>query len=50
MCSALCLKMVYICVKFGENISDGIRVMKRTQTIEALTDGQTDGHSKVRTV
>ena len=50
MCSALCLKVVYICVKFGENIADGIRVMKRTRMIEALTDRQTDGHSKVRTV
>ena len=28
MCSAYCLIVPYICVKFGENISDGIRVME----------------------
>ena len=28
MCSALRLIMLYICVKFGENISDGMRVME----------------------
>ena len=30
MCSAYCFIVLYICVKFGENISNGIRVMKRT--------------------
>ena len=33
--------VLYICVKFRENISDGIRVMERTRMIEALTDGRT---------
>ena len=48
MCSAR-LMMLYICFKFGENISEGIRVMERTQMMEALTDGRTNGHSKFRT-
>ena len=39
MCSAHCLIVLYICVKFGENITDGIRVMERTRMMEALTDG-----------
>ena len=30
MCSALCLIVLYICVKFHENM-DGIRVMDRTR-------------------
>ena len=30
MCSANCLMVLYICVKFGENISESIRVMERT--------------------
>ena len=38
MCSARCLIVLYICVKFGEGISDGIRVMERTLMVEALTD------------
>ena len=38
--------VLYLCVKFGENISDGIRVMERTRLMEALMDG----HSKFRTV
>ena len=42
MCSASCLIMLYICVKFGENISDRIRVMEWTRMMEVLTDGQTD--------
>ena len=41
MCSACCLIVIYICVKFGENISDGIKVMERTRMMEALTDGRT---------
>ena len=32
--------VLYICVKFRENISNGIRVMERTQSYEALTDGR----------
>ena len=47
MCSTR-LMMLYICLKFGENISEGIRVMERPQMMEALTDdGRTD--SKFRT-
>ena len=40
MCSEHCLIVLYIFVKFRENISDGIRVMERTQMMEALDDGQ----------
>ena len=43
MCSACRLIVLYICVKFGENISDGIRVMEQTRMKEALMDRQTDG-------
>ena len=39
MSSARHLMMLYICVKFRENISNGIRVMELTQNYEALTDG-----------
>ena len=46
MCSACRLIVIYICVKFGENVSDGIRVMERTQMMEALTDGRTDVRTK----
>ena len=35
MCSAHCLKVLYFCVKFLENISGGI---EWTQMMEALTD------------
>ena len=45
MCFACRLIVLYICVTFRENISDGLRVMERT-----LADGQTDGHSKFRTI
>ena len=31
MCSAHCLIVLYICVKFRENITNGIRVMEQTQ-------------------
>ena len=31
MCSACCLIMLYICVNFRENITNGIRVMERTR-------------------
>ena len=46
ICSAHRLIVLYICIKFGENITDGIKVMERTRMMEALTDG----HSKFRTV
>ena len=46
MCSARRLMVLYVCVKFGKNISDGIRVMEQTRMMEAMTDG----HSKFRTV
>ena len=41
MCSAYRLKVLYIAVKFRENISNGIRVMERTRNHKALTDGRT---------
>ena len=41
MCSALCLMVVYIGMKFCENISNGFRVLQRTQNYEVLTDGWT---------
>ena len=41
MCSAHCLIVFYIGMKFCENISNGIRVMERTRNYEALTDGRT---------
>ena len=40
MCSACCLIALYICMKCGENISDGIRVMERTLMLAALTEGR----------
>ena len=46
MCSARRLIVLYICVKFGENISNGIRVIQQTQMMDALTDR----HPKFRTV
>ena len=42
MCSEHCLMVLYICVKFHENISNGIRIMEWTRNYEALTDGWTD--------
>ena len=30
MCSALCLMVLFICVKFQDNIMNGIRVIERT--------------------
>ena len=41
MCSAHHLIVLYICVKFGESISESIRVEKRTQMMEVLMDRQT---------
>ena len=43
MCSAVHLIVLYICVRFGENISDSIRVIEPTQLMEVLMDGWTDG-------
>ena len=42
MCSAHRLMVLHICVQFGENISDGIRVIEWTWMMEALTNQQTD--------
>ena len=42
MCSAHRLMVIYIAVKFHENISKNFRVMEQTRNYEALTDGQTD--------
>ena len=49
MSSACRLIVLYICVKFGENILDGIRVMEWTRMMEE-PDGRTDGHSKFQTL
>ena len=38
------LIVLYVCVKFGENITHGIRAMEQTRMTEALTE--TDRHSK----
>ena len=38
MCSAGCLMVLYICVKFRANILNGIRVTEWKQTYETLTD------------
>ena len=38
MCSAYRLIVLYICVKFGENISNGFRDIEQTQMMEALMD------------
>ena len=49
MCSAHHLMLVYIGVKFRENISNGFRVKERIRNYEALTDGWTDGQTDGRT-
>ena len=41
MCFAHRLIVLYINVKFRENIQDGIRDMERTRMMEALKDGRT---------
>ena len=46
MCSAHCLVVLYIYVKFHGNILDSIRVMERTRMIKGLMDG----HSKFQTL
>ena len=53
--SARRLIMVYICTKFREIISNGIKVMDRTRMFnrwrtDGRTDRRTDRHSKVRRV
>ena len=47
MCSACRLIVLYICVKFRENISEGIKVMEWTQMMKALMDGWTLKSRKV---
>ena len=41
MCSAHRLMLLYIAVKFLENISNGIRVIELTGSYEALMDRRT---------
>ena len=41
VCFACHLTVFNICLKFRENISNGIRVMERTRMIEAMRDGRT---------
>ena len=50
MCSAHRLMVLYIGVKFRENISKDIRVLEQTQNYEALIDGQTLKISDGRTL
>ena len=45
MCSAHCLMVLYIAVKFPENISNSVRVMERRQNYKALIDGRTDNQN-----
>ena len=42
MCSASCLLVFYICVKYRENILDGIRVMGWTQWDGSALDLEMD--------
>ena len=42
MCCACHLIVLYTCVKFRKNISDGFRVTERTWMMAVLTDGRTD--------
>ena len=44
MCSAHSLIVLYICVKFDENISDGIRVMEQTRMMDRQMSGRMDRH------
>ena len=47
MCSARRLMVLCICVKFPENIANGIRLMEWTRNYEALTDGRTFPQSEI---
>ena len=47
MCFAHCLIVLYICVKFGENISYGIIVIQRTRMMEVQTDGRADTQNNI---
>ena len=50
MCSAHSPMVLYISVKFRETISNGIRIIKRTQNSEALTDEKTNRSTRGRTL
>ena len=39
MCSACCLMVLYICVKFSENIANGISILEQTQ-VQVTTPGK----------
>ena len=47
MCSTHHLIVVYIGVKFRENILTCFRVVEQTRNYEALTDGRTDGRTEL---
>ena len=47
MCSAGRLIVLYNCVKFCENISDGIRVMEQTRMMEAPMDTRNFGRYNI---
>ena len=44
--SARRLMLLYICVKFHENISNGFLVTERTRFCDRQTDGRTDDQGK----
>ena len=52
MCSVHHLIVLYICVKFHENISDGISYGADTNdgNADGQTDGRTDRHSKFQRI
>ena len=50
MCSVHGLIVLYICVKFPDNISDSIRYMEQTQMMEVLMDRWTNRRTDSRTL
>ena len=42
LCSAHCLIMLYICMKFHDNILNGFQVIQQTRLCDGQTDRQTD--------
>ena len=50
MLSACCLILLYICVKFCENITKGIRVMERIRVHGRIGYDQCSNYSKSRLI
>ena len=46
MCSARCLMVFNVCVKFHENMSSGFKVMEQTQKLLTDTDTHTEKRQK----